>query len=127
MHVEGQCPLGKLRVDDGDQVGHGAYGQKLSVRQWPMEPPDQLAQHKGIEQKETQRKRPHKRQERQQLCSRQGLPEGTEGDAPEDEEENHHGEGHGHASHPESALPGNVLQRGGFGPAWLCHRLLSPE
>ena len=127
VHVEGQRTLGKLGVDNGDQVGHRSYGQELSVGQRPVEPTDQLAQHEGVEQKETQGKRPHERQERQQLCSRQGLPEGAEGDAPEDEEEDHHGEGHGHASRPGSAPPGNVLQRGWLGHAWLGHRLLSPE
>ena len=70
VHVEGQRTLGQLGVDNGDQVGHRPYGQELSVGKRPVEPTDQLAQHEGVQQKETQGKRPHERQERQQLRSR---------------------------------------------------------
>jgi hypothetical protein len=74
-----------------------------------VEPANQLAQYESVEQKETQGKRAHEPQERQQLRSRQGVPESAEGDTPEDEQEDHHGESHGYAARPGNAPTRNIL------------------
>src|SRR5437016_3159144 len=87
VQVEGDAALTELRVDEREDVGRGAHGENVPVRDGHVEPRHRLLDDEGVDQEVEDRVRDHEDEVASPVRRGERARDAAHGDAPEEEGE----------------------------------------